>query len=398
MVGMWKIFIRGGNFESLVPRNIKYQSLITSLYFYYYSSHVIKECINLAVSVFSWDFILVLISVFSFVRKDSKSIHTTRKVENYQRKARHIFSFMRGNETSPERAGFSVDGKIIRGSVTRVVTEEVEKTKQALLDFSIANRRTDGSLFTPTDRERLIYSNCDTFSAQFVVALPYPLGILPDKVLLEAFAQYMAQPSPAMRPFTQPGREYFISRDRKEQPADKYGDAVARVEVNGGDHIRLHEQLKICWNGMMRKAGFATTMVARNIFHGSVEWEYLKKYVDAQTSKDAIIPDILVHNYPADINGNGNAVGPAIFDIKTVRIDKRGDIYRAGVHGRGNKIFRVVKKKCNACRSSYTTNRAKKLDDLFAPGVTMKPFQSTLKNQFVTGNAIPHWFVGRWAN
>jgi hypothetical protein len=41
-----------------------------------------------------------------------------------------------------------------------------------------------------------------------------------------------------------------------------------------------------------------------------------------QVSKDAIIPDILIHNYPSDTNGHGNAVIAAITDVKTVRVDK----------------------------------------------------------------------------
>ena len=44
-----------------------------------------------------------------------------------------------------------------------------------------------------------------------------------------------------------------------------------------------------------------------------------------------MVPDILVHNYPPDNNANGNAVVPVIFDIKTVRVDKRGDLYKVSV-------------------------------------------------------------------
>ncbi len=54
-------------------------------------------------------------------------------------------------------------------------------------------------LATTTDRERIgVFNNTDTYSAQFVAAL---LGIMHDRVLHEAFAQYLALPSPAMIPY-----------------------------------------------------------------------------------------------------------------------------------------------------------------------------------------------------
>ncbi len=163
---------------------------------------------------------------------------------------------------------------------------------------------------------------------------------------------------------------------------------MARAKLNGGDFIRTHEQLKILINGIMRKAGFYTQMEARNIFHGLVEWEYLKEYLKEQVQKDAIIPDILVHNYPGDNNAHGNATVAAMFDIKTVRIDKRGVIYKVGVQGRRGGIDRAVKKKTKACQSNYLS-RAKKLDEKYAPGDHTKPFQRAIQQTFASGNAIP---------
>ena len=73
--------------------------------------------------------------------------------------------------------------------------------------------------------------------------------------------------------------------------------------------------------------GWGYLVEARNIFCGLVDWEYLKEYVDTQLSKSAIIPDILVHNYPGSCNSNGNAFIAAMFDVKTVRVDKLGSIW-----------------------------------------------------------------------
>ncbi len=164
---------------------------------------------------------------------------------------------------------------------------------------------------------------------------------------------------------------------------------VARAEVNGGDFIRSHEQLKILWNGIPKKAGFATTMEARNIFHDTVPWEYVNEYyIHDQHSKDAIIPDILVHNYPPDTNSNGNAVVPAIFDVKMVRVDKRGDKYKAGVPGLGRQVDRAVKKVATACRRSCL-RKAGKLDAKFATDDPTHPFTTAIQHTFATGNAIP---------
>ena len=137
----------------------------------------------------------------------------------------------------------------------------------------------------------------------------------------------------------------------------------------------------------MKKAGFYTTKEARNIFHGIVPWPFLRRYCDSQVSKDAIIPDILIHNYPSDANGHGNAVIAAITDVKTVRIDKAQSNYRPGVHG-GREIIPAVEKKAGATRTSYL-KRSMKLDDKLALGEASKPFSNAIKQTFATGNVLP---------
>ena len=106
-----------------------------------------------------------------------------------------------------------------------------------------------------------------------------------------------------MRPFVHHDRPHYIGRSGKEQQVDPFGDVVARAEVNGGDWQRSHNELKILWNGIAQKSGFATTLEARNLCHGLVDTTYLRPYMAAHAAKDAIIPDILIHNYPSDANG-----------------------------------------------------------------------------------------------
>ena len=285
------------------------------------------------------------------------------------------------------RAGFASDGKITKRSTTQIITSSIETATHKLLRYSVENKTKDGSSFTPTDRERLVFNNIDTYSAQFVAALPCLLGIMHDRVMHEAFAKYLALPSPAMISFCDPEFPHWIGRKGKEQLVDQYGDAVARAEVNGGDWIRSHEQLKVLYDDILKKAGFFTTKEARNIFHGTVKWKYLKLYRDSQVSKDAIIPDILIHNYPSDTNGHGNAVIAAITDVKTVRVDKGQNNYRPGVQG-GQSIMRAVKKKTGYTRNAYL-KKAMKLDEKFAPGDINRPFSQAIKQTIATGNVIP---------
>ena len=116
-----------------------------------------------------------------------------------------------------------------------------------------------------------------------------------------------------MHPFIDPDRPHYIGCCNKEQLVDPFGDTLVQAEVNGGDWQRSHNELKILWNGIAQKLGFETTLEACNLFHGIVDSEFHRPYIDAHVSKDAIIPDILIHNYPSDANGNGGAAVPAIF-------------------------------------------------------------------------------------
>ena len=102
------------------------------------------------------------------------------------------------------RAGFAADGKITKHSTTQIVTSKLETAKYKLLKYSVEHEPKDGSSFIPTNRERLAFNNTDTYSAQFVAALPCLLGIMHDIVMHEAFAQYLALQSPAMVPFCDP--------------------------------------------------------------------------------------------------------------------------------------------------------------------------------------------------
>ena len=79
--------------------------------------------------------------------------------------------------------------------------------------------------------------------------------------------------------------------------------------------------MKIMTNAVFKQAGFATTVEAPNIFHGKVPSDFIDRYLNLHQKKDAIIPDILVHNHHTDINSTRARNMEAIFDMKTLRID-----------------------------------------------------------------------------
>ena len=111
----------------------------------------------------------------------------------------------------PERAGFGQKGQNLNGSVTRILTSDLESVRFRLLKKSVEKITQDGSIFKTSPRERLVFNSTDVFSCQPITALPCPLGIMPDDSFTEIFASYLGLPSPAMRAFTMdPTKPYFI--------------------------------------------------------------------------------------------------------------------------------------------------------------------------------------------
>ena len=166
----------------------------------------------------------------------------------------------------------------------------------------------------------MAYTQVDELSCQFLTALPDVLGIMSDKVILEAFHQYLGQASPAMRPYL--NGDHFIGRRGYEQVVDKYGDSVAACNLRGGDYHRTHDEIQYMYNAIFKQARYATSVQPPNIFHGKVPGECIDKYLTLYHKKDCIIPDILVHDHPKDTNAAGARHMEAIFDVKTLRIDK----------------------------------------------------------------------------
>ena len=219
------------------------------------------------------------------------------------------------------KAGFNSQCKLIKNSVTKMLTIEIEQTRFQDLEKRIGTVVATSNI---NPRERLSFLQTDSLSNQFITALPDILGIMKDEILLEAFHQYLGQPSPAMKPFIH--QPHYIGRRSRNQVVDKYGDSVARSFLLGGDFIRAHNELETLVKKIFQRAGLQTTMQPLNIFHGKIPGPAMARY-NSLHAKEAIIPDILVYNYPLKARSVGHLNGEAIFDIKTVWIDKYGTIY-----------------------------------------------------------------------
>ena len=159
---------------------------------------------------------------------------------------------------------------------------------------------------------------------------------------------------------------------------DKYGDSVARSFLPGGDFIRAHNELETLVKKIFQRAGLQTTMQPLNIFHGKIPGPAMARY-NSLHAKEAIIPDILVHNYPLKARGVGHLNGEAIFDIKTVRIDKNGTIYPRSERRMKR---RGVDSKLEKVQREYST-RAEKFNKQCDNDINSTPFTDALKISFI---------------
>ena len=274
------------------------------------------------------------------------------------------------------KAGFEDDNKLSPTSVTKRITMELELTRRSYLEFQIGNTDT----YNINSRECLSYLQSDNLSVQFVTALPDILGIMQDNIFLEAIHQYLGQPSPSMLPYT--NKTYYIGRRGRHQVVGEYDDAVARAQIKGGHFFYAHNQLETIFKKILMKVGLNIQMQPLNIFHGKIPNEAANMYNNLH-EKDAIIPDIIAYNFPIGTNSN-NFKGEAIFDVKTLRIDKSGQLYTQ----RDRMTTKAVENKFNTVKRNYI-RRAEVLDTTCNPDISTQLFTNAMKNNFAKGGIIP---------
>ena len=280
-------------------------------------------------------------------------------------------------------AGFTNENKIPPFSVTKQVTIELELTRYKVLEQRMMTEETDAT-FNTKPRERLSFLESCDLSNQFLTALPDVIGIQGDKVLIEAAHTYLGQPSPGMKPYT--NTTHYIGRRGHEEVVDQYGDVVARCSLKGGDFWRAHEDIQNIVRDMMKKAGMAVSTHPPNIFHGKIPGQLLDKYLNLHRRQDAIIPDLLVHDYVGDLNAHGANFVEAIFDIKTLRIDKNQKYYSEKPNRNPSKRATDIKTK--DVRRDYQ-RRCEKLDIECTNDNGTTYFADAMKNDFHSGGVHP---------
>eukprot|EP00957_Ditylum_brightwellii_P001435 112251-Ditylum_brightwellii.AAC.1 len=102
-------------------------------------------------------------------------------------------------------------------------------------------------------------------------------------------------------------------------------------------HSIAHNWIQALAGDITMASGIQLQGEAENLIHGRIRKPFISRYCqyylnctphDRSTNTDAIIPDIIIHNYPVGskqrINGNGTsqASTPAIFELKGIHVGK----------------------------------------------------------------------------
>ena len=254
--------------------------------------------------------------------------------------------------------GFSTDGKRPR-SVTRALSLELEEAR-----YNHLYQQMDDINIFPCRQEKIVFKNVDAYSSQFLHSACDSIGYLKDDQFAECFAQFLGLPSPSIQHF----EGQYIGTEADMQMVDKYGNRVAAHRyLSGGGHIHFHNTMQHTLYQILRRCNFHTTLEAANIFHGIVPQPYISRYTShyAQVTsgrydrEDAIIPDILVTDYPVkgasyQPRDGYNTMIPAMIEVKGLRItDNNYKLNGKAVEQRAARIHAEYVKKAKACDTQF---------------------------------------------
>jgi hypothetical protein len=244
-------------------------------------------------------------------------------------------------------------------------------------------------------QENIARRNVNTTSSQFLTAPPDEMGFIPDDEFQDIFASYLGLPSPCCAPFV----GQWIGTEGNQRMVDEHGNVLsAHNAVPGAGHSIAHNWVQAVAGDIAKASGMQLQSEAENLFHGRVREPFIGRYCqhylscaphDRSANTDAIIPDILIHNYPVgserrrDGNGISQASAPAIFEVKGIHVGKNQQVrYPAGQ-------CRGTDKRAKQVREEYAT-KARKCDAKFAQDTPEEPspFENALKT-FLTGGPIP---------
>jgi len=107
--------------------------------------------------------------------------------------------------------------------------------------------------------------------------------------------------------------------------------------------------------------------------------DILKEYCDRHSIKELIIPDIMTYDHPHRERSGRMMLQRRIFEVKTMRVERRMNKYNPR-----NPNRRAVEKRVTEIEAHYI-KRAKKLDATFAAGNNFNPFLSAYKSYGMNG-------------
>ena len=266
-------------------------------------------------------------------------------------------------------AGFQKDEDnltVFEGSLTRRITEIIERARYESLSKKIKSGQVTGST---TAFERLSFYHSDTFSTQFLQALPTKIGITPNDVFSVGIHNLLGQPCPLLQCFK--NKPHYIGR--KGKVVDEYGLNVSNAMLVGGDYFRNHSYLQNLFCDMLRKAKLYHVKEPHNIFATKLDEVTLQNYINAD-EKDKIRSDIIAYNMPKKVKGFGEDKQHEILEVKTKRVESNFSQY---CHLKPNK--KAVEKRDQQIRTEYK-RKARKLDENYAREEGATPFQEALQS------------------
>jgi len=72
--------------------------------------------------------------------------------------------------------------------------------------------------------------------------------------------------------------------------------------------------------------GLSTNIEKSNIFDDKISGEGLEQYLNHHSTRDEIISNLLIHDFPANANGSGSRNMAVIVDVKMLQIDKKSQL------------------------------------------------------------------------
>ena len=229
----------------------------------------------------------------------------------------------------------------------------------------------------PTNRLNpafLAFQNVDTFSSQFLRSRPDSIGHLSDIQFRISVATFLGQPCPLYKNF----QGCFIGHKSKVVEVDQYGhSAAAHGGLPGAHHAKAHKDIQRSLAGLASAAQLPVVLEGKNTFAGLVPADafdrYLSHYSQVQAGhhSDALIPDVIISDYPMMSGGVSFEEAPrrtAILETKGIHFCKS----RYGLRHRNparpygsSESDRATDRRAREIKKEYVT-KCQKMDERFA--------------------------------